>query len=175
MLAWFRRGGVAEQIKLEWGSTVVVNGMKRRGQMIASFRPSMGWKIEVSAIERNPTPCECDGTTDRLWRNELTVRKMHLSSWVWSVLSSKGAADFVDAWCFSRRSLKETLAERSNSTKWYLVVECNVSACGKDILSGMHDEMNSWNVLTIERTGRCMTKLLFVIWRPKTLLIRISC
>ena len=38
--------------------------------------------------------------------------------------------------------------ERSDSTKLYPVFEGNVSACGKDLPSGMHDDMNSWSVLT---------------------------
>ena len=41
---------------------------------------------------------------------------------------------------------RDTRVERSDSTKLNSVFEGNVSAFGKDIPSGMHDEMNSWNV-----------------------------
>ena len=43
--------------------------------------------------------------------------------------------------------LKETLVERSDSTKSEFCVCKEMSLrVGKDIHSGMHDEMNAWNV-----------------------------
>ena len=53
--------------------------------------------------------------------------------------------------------LNETLVERSGSTKRHPVCEISVSVCRKDILSGMHDEMN-------------VTTLLLVVGMLKTLL-----
>ena len=41
---------------------------------------------------------------------------------------------------------RDTSVERSDSTKLNSVFEGNLSASGKDIPSGMHDEMNSRNV-----------------------------
>ena len=46
------------------------------------------------------------------------------------------------------------MVEGSDSAKkLYLALGSNVSACGKDIPSVIHDKMNSWNVLTCREDG----------------------
>ena len=62
-------------------------------------------------------------------------------------MSSKCAANFVDMWCCSRKRLKGDPCGTNDSTNLKCIFESNVSACGKDILCGLHDEMSSWNVL----------------------------
>ena len=72
----------------------------------------------------------------------------------WKVLSSMCAANSVEKRCCSRKPLKATSVERSGSKHLNSVFDSSVSACGNDIPSGMHVEMNSRNEDT---TGWCMT------------------
>ena len=112
MLAWFRRGGVAEQIKSGVGTAVSVIKMKGSGQGIPAFRSNTQWTNEESVCSATIlTSCECEGTGGRLGRNELALRKAHTGGKMHfileeereergSVLSSKCSADYVEKWCF---------------------------------------------------------------------------
>ena len=52
MFTWFRRAGVAEQIKPEWGPPVSVIKMKGGAQTTAMFQSSTGWTNEESALQQ---------------------------------------------------------------------------------------------------------------------------